>query len=123
MKVQIPLPSRQSVIDRKREDLFRNLALIHSLARVIQIAYFSAVKDTNFRKPKIKAKSDLIHKYSEDIIKSLGDAIRLKEDTQDFMEYEHFTEVYELLKGLVFRDTDVVKEISKLLNKPSDEEQ
>lgn len=101
---------RQNLLRQKRENLFRTLATIHVLSKIIQVGYFDAIKDTNFRSPKIKAKADQIHKFSEDIIKSLGDAVRLKDEHADFMEYEHFTELYDLLKMIVFMDTDLVKQ-------------
>lgn len=99
----------EDIIAQRREKLFRTLATIHVLAKIIQIGYFDAIKGTNFSSPKIRSKADQIHKFSEDIIKSLGDAVRLKKDTEEFMEYEHFAEVYELLKVLVFTDTRIVR--------------
>ena len=107
---------KQNIIEQKREKLFRNLALIHSLSKIIEIAYFDSIKDTNFRNPKIKAKADMLHRHSEDIIKSLGDAVKLKEDMSDFMEYDHFVEVFELLRMLVFVGTDTIKVFQNVLN-------
>lgn len=107
---------KQRIIADKREKLFRSLATIHSLSKVIQIAYFDAIKGTNFNNPKIKYKSDQIHKFSEDILNSLGDAVRLKEDHADFMEYEHFAEVYECLKVLIFIDTQSIRNITSMIN-------
>ena len=101
----------EDIIAQRREKLFRTLATIHVLAKIIQIGYFDAIKGTNFSSPKIRSKSDQIYKFSEDIIKSLGDAVRLKQETEEFMEYEHFTELYELLKVLVFTNTDIVREL------------
>ena len=107
---------RQKMLEQKREKLFRNLALIHALSHIMQIAYYDSIKDSNFRNPKIKAKADLLKKHSEDIIKSLGEGVRLKEEAEDFMLYEHNVEVYELLRSLVFTQTDVIIAISKLLD-------
>lgn len=106
---------RKKILEEKREKLFRSLAVIHSLSKVIQIAYYDAIKDSSFRSPKIKSKSDQINKFSEDIIKSLGDAVRLKSDFEEYMEYEHFTEIYECLRMLLFIDTESIRNISKLL--------
>lgn len=107
---------KERILADKREKLFRSLATIHSLSKVIQIAYFDAIKGTNFSSPKIKSKSDQIYKFSEDIINSLGDAVRLKEDHAEFMEYEHFAEVYECLKVLIFIDTQSIRNITSLIN-------
>ncbi|MDM1294274.1 hypothetical protein HX021_08180 [Sphingobacterium sp. N143] len=113
---EIAIQSRlKSLQEQKREKLFRNLALIHSLAKVILIAYQDSLKGTNFTKPQIKAKSDQISKLSEDIIKSIGDAVRLKSEMEEYMEYEHFTEVYELLTILVFLDTDSIRSMTTVL--------
>lgn len=107
---------KQQIIADKREKIFRSLATIHSLSKVIQIAYFDAIKGTNFSSPKIKSKSDQIHKFSEDIINSLGDSVRLKEEHAEFMEYEHFAEVYECLKVLIFIDTQSIRNITSMIN-------
>ncbi len=113
---QIALEVRLKILqEQKREKLFRNLALIHSLSKIILIAYQDSLKGTNFSKPQIKSKSDHISKLSEDIIKSIGDAVRLKEEMEEYMEYDHFTEVYELLTILVFLDTDSIRSMTKVL--------
>ena len=119
--MQLITKPRPMMIHEKRENLFMDLALIHSLSKIIQISYYNTLKGTNFSKPKIKSKANQIENLSEDIIKSIGDAVRLKEDMADYMEYEHFTEVYELLKTLVFKDTEFIKELTKLINKPNEQ--
>lgn len=107
---------RKVILEAKREKLFKSLATIHSLSKVIQVAYFDAIKGTNFTNPKIKSKSDQISKFSEDIINSLGDAVRLKDEYADYMEYEHFTEIYECLKLMLFIDTESIRNITKLIS-------
>lgn len=107
---------KERILAVKREKLFRSLATIHSLSKVIQIAYIDAIQGTNFRSSKIKSKADQINKFSEDIIKSLGDAVRLKEEHADFMENEHFAEVYECLKVLIFIDTQSIINITSMIN-------
>lgn len=106
---------KEKLINQKKEKLFRSLAVINVCAKLQKISYYHSVKDTNFSKPKIKAKADQIEKFSEDIITSLGDAVRLKEEFADYMEYEHFTELYELATMLFFIDTESIKNIAKLL--------
>lgn len=106
---------RTNIIEKKREKLFRSLALIHVSAKLQQIAYFDSVKETNFRNLKIKAKSNQIEKFSLDIIKSLGDEIKLKKEHEEHMEYEHFTELFELCTMLFFIYTDSIKNLSKVL--------
>lgn len=106
---------REKLIAEKKERLFRSLAVIHTTAKIQQIAYYDSIKETSFRSPKIKAKSDLLMKHTDDILKSLGDAVKLKEEFADYMEYEHFTELYELLRMLLFIDTESIRNISKLL--------
>ena len=107
---------RKAILDAKREKLFISLATIHSLSKVMQVAYFDAIKGTNFTNPKIKSKSDQISKFSDDIIKSLGDAVRLKDEYADYMDYEHFAEVYECLKLMLFIDTESIRNITKLIS-------
>lgn len=105
----------KSSLEIKRENLFRDLATIHVLGKLIQIGYYSSIKGTNFLKPRIASKGDQIYKLSEDIINSLGEAVRLKEDKAEYMEYEHFTEVYELIKSLVFLDTQSISNLTKVI--------
>lgn len=114
-KSKIPDSTRESIISRKREKLFRSLAVIHVTAKIQQIAYFDAIKETNFAKPKIKSKANQIEKFSLDIITSIGDAVTLKKEFEDYMEYEHFTELYDLLKMLLFIDTDSIRNLAKVL--------
>lgn len=111
--MQMTDQAREDLLTKKRESLFRDLALIHSLAHIQQIAYYNTVKGSNFRKPKIKSKADQISKFSEDIIKSIGDAVTLREDMAEYMEYEHFTEVYELMRHVIFMDTESIRQIIK----------
>lgn len=113
--MQLTDEAREAIIEKKKKALFIDLALIHSLSHIQQIAYFNSIKGTNFRKPKIKSKADQISKFSEDIIKSIGDAITLREDMAEYMEYEHFTELYELMKHLVFMETASIKNLTKIL--------
>ena len=111
----VTIPRPKILLEQKRENLFRDLATIHVLGKIIQIGYYSSIKGTNFLKPQIASKGDQIYKLSEDIIKSLGEAVRLKEDKAEYMEYEHFTEVYELIKSLVFLDTQSISNLTKVI--------
>lgn len=108
--------TKEKLLNKKREELFRSLAVIHVTAKIQDIAYVHAIQGSNFRNPKIKAKADQLRKHSEDIIKSLGDAVRLKEEHADYMEYDHFTEVYQLLTKLLFIDTQSIRKLTKVLN-------
>lgn len=108
-------PRPKLLLEQKRDNLFRDLATIHILGKIIKIGYYSSIKGTNLLKPQIASKGDQIHKLSEDIIKSLGEAVRLKEDKAEYMEYEHFTEVYELIKSLVFLDTQSISNLTKVI--------
>lgn len=111
----LTIPRPKSLLEKKKLALFQDLATIHILGKIIQIGYYSSIKGTNFLKPQIASKGDRIHKLSEDIIKSLGEAVRLKEDKAEYMEYEHFTEVYELIKSLVFLDTQSISNLTKVI--------
>ncbi|OYD42322.1 hypothetical protein [Sphingobacterium cellulitidis] len=111
----LTIPRPKSLLEKKKLALFQDLATIHILGKIIQIGYYSSIKGTNFLKPQIASKGDQIHKLSEDIIKSLGEAVRLKEDKAEYMEYEHFTEVYELIKSLVFLDTQSISNLTKVI--------
>lgn len=111
----VTTPRPKLLLEQKRDNLFRDLATIHVLGKIIQIGYYSSIKGTNFLKPQIASKGDQIYKLSEDIIKSLGEAVRLKEDKAEYMEYEHFTEVYELIKSLVFLDTQSISNLTKAI--------
>lgn len=109
--------TKEQLIEIKKEKLFRSLAVIHVTAKIQEIAYYHAIKDTNYRNPKIKAKADQLKKHSEDIIKSIGDAVKLKEEQKEYMEFEHFTAVYDLLTKLLFIDTQSIKNLTEVLNK------
>lgn len=116
----LTIPRPKSLLEKKKLALFQDLATIHILGKIIQIGYYSSIKGTNFLKPQIASKGDQIHKLSEDIIKSLGEAVRLKEDKAEYMEYEHFTEVYELIKSLVFLDTQSISNLTKVIQEERD---
>lgn len=107
------IPRPKTILEKKKLALFQDLATIHILGKIIQIGYFNTIKGTNFSNPKIKVKADQIHKLSKDIIKSIGESIRLKDEMAEYMEYEHFIEVYELIKSLVFLDTDSIRKLQK----------
>ncbi|MGM1427928.1 hypothetical protein ACS126_01630 [Sphingobacterium lactis] len=109
----VTIPRPKTILEKKKLALFQDLATIHILGKIIQIGYFNTIKGTNFSNPKIKVKADQIHKLSEDIIKSIGESIRLKDEMAEYMEYEHFIEVYELIKSLVFLDTDSIRKLQK----------
>lgn len=114
-KQPIPDSTRERILASKREKLFRSLAVINVTAKIQQIAYFDSIKETNFSKPKIKSKSNQLEKFSLDIITSIGDAVALKKEFEEYMEYEHFTELYGLLKMLLFIDTNSIRNLSKVL--------